>query len=186
MKYAIRLWVVAGVLATSLPVAASDDRAKSLPEQYRRWLEEEVVYIITEVERDTFLRLESLEEREAFIEAFWRKRDTNPSTPENEFRDEHYQRLEYVNKFFGRDTFRKGWQTDRGRYYILLGPPRERQYLEAQDAIYPAELWFYNDPKLKRYGLPPFFYLLFFRRHGSGELELYSPLTDGPRALLTG
>jgi len=166
--------------------AASDEREKKLPEPYRTWLREEVTYIITEVERETFLSLSTEAEREAFLEAFWRKRDSNPSTSENEYKTEHYERLAYANEFFGRDTFRPGWQTDRGRYYILLGKPNTRRPLEATDAIYPSELWFYNDPELKYVGLPPFFHLLFFRRGGSGELKLYSPLTDGPQALLTG
>ena len=91
-----------------------------------------------------------------------------------------------MNNWFGRDTFRDGWQTDRGRYYILLGQPRSIQNYEARDEIYPTELWFYNNSELKRFGLPAFFYLLFWRRHGVGELQLYDPIADGPPALLTG
>ena len=157
-----------------------------LPEADRKWLTEEVAYLISQVERDVFLGLDSEQEREAFVDAFWRKRDENPTTIENEYRDEHYKRLAYVNEFFGRDTFREGWQTDRGRYYVLLGPPRNRQNFDGSDAVYPTELWFYDNPDLKQYGLPPFFSLLFFRRHGAGELEIYSPVLDGPQALLTG
>ena len=163
-----------------------DEREHKLPEPYRKWLREEVTYIISKVERETFLSLETERERESFIEAFWRKRDDNPSTSDNEYKIEHYERLTYANEFLGRDTFRPGWQTDRGRYYILLGRPNTRLPLDAKDEIYQCELWFYNDPQLKYVGLPPFFYLLFFRRYGSGELQLYSPLSDGPQALLTG
>jgi GWxTD domain-containing protein len=172
-------------LALASP-AAPDEREEKLPEPYRTWLREEVTYIISKVEREAFLSLSTESERKSFVEVFWRKRDPNPSTPENEYRIEHYERLAYVNEFFGRDTFRPGWQTDRGRYYILLGKPNTRRPLEASDEVYPAELWFYNDPDLKYMGLPPFFHLLFFRRQGIGELELYSPLSDGPKALLTG
>ncbi|MGH9336271.1 MAG: GWxTD domain-containing protein, partial [Vicinamibacteria bacterium] len=161
-------------------------RQESPPEKYRAWLEEEVTYIITTVEQETFLSLETEQERDAFIEAFWQKRDPNPTTPENEYRVQHYERLAYANEFFGRDTFRDGWRTDRGRFYILLGEPVERTFFDGYDELYPAELWFYNDPELKRLGLPPYFYLLFFRRQGAGELELYSPAIDGPSALLTG
>jgi GWxTD domain-containing protein len=167
-------------------LVGADERIDELPEPHRKWLKEEVPYIITDVEKETFLSLETEKERTSFVEAFWRKRDNNPSTPENEYRLEHYERLAYANEFFGRDTVRPGWQTDRGRYYILLGKPNTRLPLEGKDQIYPSELWFYNDPNLKYVGLPPFFYLLFFRRHGSGELQLYSPLSDGPQALLTG
>ncbi|HEY7816833.1 MAG TPA: GWxTD domain-containing protein, partial [Vicinamibacteria bacterium] len=176
------------MLALTLLVAAlfpSDERIERLPELHRNWLEKEVVYIISAVEKEAFLRLESEEERSSFVDVFWRKRDLNPSTPENEYRTEHYRRLEYANEFFGRDTFREGFRTDRGRFYILLGEPRSRQNFEAKDGIYPAELWFFNNPELKSFGLPPFFSLLFFRRHGTGEFQLYDPLGDGPQALLT-
>ena len=186
MKRAFFLLGMLSLAAGSWGAPASDEREKKLPESHRKWLKEEVTYIITEVERETFLSLGTEAERQAFLEAFWRKRDSNPSTSENEYKTEHYERLAYANEFFGRDTFRPGWQTDRGRYYILLGKPNTRRPLEATDAIYPSELWFYNDPELKYVGLPPFFHLLFFRRQGSGELKLYSPLSDGPNALLTG
>jgi GWxTD domain-containing protein len=179
------LLLISSVAAISFG-ATGDEREKKLPELDRKWLQEEVTYIITDVERETFLNLRSQAERQAFIEAFWRKRDTNPSTSENEYKTEHYERLAYANEFFGRDTVRPGWQTDRGRYYILLGKPNTRRPLESSDQVYPSELWFYNDAELKYVGLPPFFHLLFFRRGGSGELKLYSPLSDGPQALLTG
>ncbi len=183
-------WLGAFVLSTlvvSLAQASvSDERSKKLPEKYRTWIEEEVTYIISDVEREAFLGLETEQEREAFINAFWRKRDSTPTTPENEYREEHYKRLAYVNEFYGRDTFRPGWMTDRGRFYIILGPPPEIQNFDGRDEVYPSELWFYNDPALTRMGLPPFFYLLFFRRFGSGELQLYSPISDGPQKLLTG
>ncbi len=173
------------ILAGAL-LGLPQDPVDRLPEADRKWLTEEVPYLISKVERDVFLGLDSEQERESFVDAFWRKRDENPTTIENEYRDEHYKRLAYVNEFFGRDTFREGWQTDRGRYYILLGPPRNRQNFDGSDAVYPTELWFFDNPDLKQYGLPPFFSLLFFRRHGAGELEIYSPILDGPQALLTG
>jgi GWxTD domain-containing protein len=174
------------VLVASALLSVGEERVDKLPQQHKKWLLEEVPYIISDVEREVFLGLSSEQEREAFVEAFWRKRDENPATLENEYKEEHYKRLAYVNEFFGRDTFREGCQTDRGRYHILLGPPRNRQNFDGSDAVYPSELWFYDNPDLKRYGLPPFFSLLFFRRGGVGELEIYSPVLDGPQALLTG
>ncbi|MBS3819422.1 GWxTD domain-containing protein, partial [bacterium] len=69
----------------------------NLPERYRKWLEEEVVYIITPLEKEVFLKLKTDRERDLFIEAFWKHRDPNHSTPENEFKEEHYRRLNYVN-----------------------------------------------------------------------------------------
>lgn len=172
--------------ATAQEEPSEKERIAALPEPHRTWLTEEVPYIITDREKRTFLGLTSEQERENFLEAFWRKRDPNPSTPENEFRTEHYDRFDYANNWFGRDTFRDGWETDRGFYYILLGKPRSIQNYEARDEIYPTELWFYNNSELKRFGLPAFFYLLFWRRHGVGELQLYDPISDGPAALLTG
>ncbi len=186
MRRAFCLLGILSVAAASFGGPSSEEREKNLPEPYRKWLQEEVTYIISPVERETFLSLTTESDRKAFIDAFWRKRDPNPATPENEYKIEHYKRLAYANEFLGRDSFRPGWQTDRGRYYILLGKPNIRRPLEASDAVYPSELWFYNDAELKYVGLPPFFYLLFFRRGGIGEFKLYSPLTDGPRALLTG
>jgi GWxTD domain-containing protein len=171
------------VVAAGPRALRADDRLDRLSPAHRTWLQEEVVYIITERERDVFLSLETEEERDRFIEAFWRKRDPNPATPENEFKDEHEKRIEHANKFLGRETFRKGWQTDRGRYYIILGEPRETQRFEGYSELVSIELWFYqSDPKL---GLPSFFYLLFFKKNDIGEYRLYHPLIDGPSALLT-
>lgn len=184
MKLPAPALLLAALLA--LPVAAAGQDASSPPlaERHRAFLEEEVVYIISETEREAFLALEGEEVRDAFIAAFWRQRDPDPTTPENEFREEHFERIAYANEFYGRDTGRAGWRTDRGRYHVLLGPPRTKEDLAHSDAIYPAELWFYNDPALLEKGLPPFFYLLFFRRFGAGEMRLYSPIEDGPQALL--
>ena len=184
---------LAALLLAPVFAAAAEEEEPSekeliaaLPESHRVWLTEEVPYLITDREKRVFLSLESEIARDAFVRKFWRQRDTNPSTPENEFRIEHYERLDYANNWLGRDTFREGWETDRGYYYILLGKPRSIQNYEARDEIYPTELWFYNNAELKRFGLPAFFYLLFWRRHGVGELQLYDPISDGPPALLTG
>ena len=168
-----------GWFATA-PAAAQPEMAP----RHRTWLEEEVVYVISETEQQAFLTLEGEDLRDAFVEAFWQRRDPNPNTPENEFRDEHYARVAYANEFYGRDTGRAGWRTDRGRFHIVLGPPRTKEDFSHSGAIYPAELWFYNDPALREHGVPPFFYLLFFRRFGAGEMRLYSPVEDGPQALL--
>jgi GWxTD domain-containing protein len=185
-----RPWPILPLLALVLAALAvpavlrADDRLDRLSPAHRSWLERDVVYIITDREREVFLSLETEEERDRFIDAFWRKRDPNPATPENEFKDEHYRRIEHANKFLGRETFRQGWQTDRGRYYILLGEPRETQRYEGYSELVSIELWFYqSDPKL---GLPSFFYLLFFKKNDIGEYRLYHPLIDGPGALLTG
>jgi len=119
----------------------------ALPERYRRWLDEEVGYIITRRERDVFLQLQTDRERDIFIEAFWKHRDPTPGTPQNEAQEEHARRLDYANKFYGRSVPLPGWKTDRGRIYILLGPPKNIEQYDSVNGVYPTEIWFYlGDP----------------------------------------
>jgi GWxTD domain-containing protein len=94
---------------------------KELATPYKKWLEEEVPYIISDEERSAFLQLATNEEREQFIEAFWQRRDPTPDTVENEFKEEHYRRIAYANERFSSGI--PGWRTDRGRIYIMWGPP---------------------------------------------------------------
>ena len=94
---------------------------KELATPYKKWLDEEVPYIITDEERVAFLQLQTNEEREQFIEAFWQRRDPTPDTVENEFKEEHYRRIAYANERFSSGI--PGWRTDRGRMYIMWGPP---------------------------------------------------------------
>jgi GWxTD domain-containing protein len=96
---------------------------KELETPYRKWLNEDVSYIITDEERKTFKRLSTDEEREQFIEQFWLRRDPTPDTAENEYREEHYRRIAYANEHFASGI--PGWKTDRGRIYITFGPPDE-------------------------------------------------------------
>jgi GWxTD domain-containing protein len=90
---------------------------------YRRWLDQDVPYIITPEERAAFKQLSNDEERDQFIEAFWQRRDPTPDTLENEFKKEHYRRIAYANEHFGAGV--PGWKTDRGRIYIIHGAPDE-------------------------------------------------------------
>ncbi len=96
---------------------------KELEYTYKQWLNEEVQYIITDEERQAFLRLSTNEEREQFIEQFWLRRDPTPDTVENEFKEEHYRRIAYANEHFA--SGKPGWRTDRGRIYIIWGPADE-------------------------------------------------------------
>lgn len=170
------------VLLFALNFQAEKINIKNLPEKYKTWLEE-VAYIITQTERDVFLQLSNDRERDLFIEAFWKHRDSIPETQENEFRDEHYRRFKYVNKVFA-SAGKPGWQTDRGRIYILLGEPKEIREFQGSDAYYPAERWFYQG--LDNPNLPPAFYLLFFQKNRMGDYILYDPVTDGPWSLFAG
>src|SRR5436309_9374354 len=96
---------------------------KELETPYKKWLNEEVVYIITDEERKAFSRLQTDEERQNFIEQFWLRRDPTPDTEENEFKEEHYRRIAYANERYASGI--PGWKTDRGRIYITFGPPDE-------------------------------------------------------------
>jgi len=155
----------------------------SLPERFATWLEEEVVYIIAPLEEEIFLQLQSDRERDLFIQAFWAQRDPSKGDSENEFRKEHNRRINYANQYFGRATPKTGWKTDRGRMYIILGEPNDRVRFEGKNQVYNTEVWFYQG--LSKVGLPPGFNLVFFQQGGAGEYRLYSPLRDGPMALLT-
>jgi GWxTD domain-containing protein len=97
---------------------------KELETPYKKWLNEEVIYIISDEERKAFGRLNTDEERENFIEQFWLRRDPTPDTEENEYREEHYRRIAYANETFASGI--PGWKTDRGMIYIKYGPPDER------------------------------------------------------------
>lgn len=96
---------------------------RELETPYRRWLNEDVTYIITDEERAAFKRLQTDEEREQFIESFWMRRDPTPDTAENEFKEEHYRRIAYANERFASGF--PGWKSDRGRIYITFGPADE-------------------------------------------------------------
>jgi len=96
---------------------------KELASPYKKWLEEDVVYIITPEERSAFLKLQTNEEREQFIEQFWLRRNPDPDSPENTFKEEHYRRIAYTNEHYASGI--PGWKTDRGRIYIMWGPPDE-------------------------------------------------------------
>jgi GWxTD domain-containing protein len=122
---------------------------------YNTWETEEVPYIITKEELDAFHRLTTNEEREQFIEEFWRRRNPDPDSPENAYREEHYRRIAYANERFSSGI--PGWKTDRGHIYILWGPPdeidshpsggtydRPAQQGGGTTTTYPWELWRYR------------------------------------------
>jgi GWxTD domain-containing protein len=101
------------------------DLKRELDSQYRKWLDEDVVYIISPEERSSFLHLATNEEREQFIEAFWQRRNPDPESADNTFKEEHYRRIAYANEHFASGI--PGWKTDRGRIYIMWGPADEVQ-----------------------------------------------------------
>jgi len=169
-----------GGFATLAPTAGGQKR--DLPPVYKKWLEEEVVYIISPLEKQVFEKLQTDRERDLFIEAFWKQRDPTPGTTENEFKTEHFRRINYANYYLGRQSPMPGWRTDRGRIYIILGEPNDIQHFESGQETYPAEVWFYQNKA--EVGLPPGFNIVFFKEHGTGDYKLYSPTRDGPQAFL--
>src|SRR5512147_3137055 len=102
------------------PVQAKDQGEEG-KDRFKRWLEEDVPYLITDEEKAIFKKLTTAEEKEQFIEQFWARRDPNPLTADNEFKIEHYRRIAYANDNF--QSGKPGWKTDRGRVYILFGKP---------------------------------------------------------------
>ncbi|HLV02661.1 MAG TPA: GWxTD domain-containing protein [Acidobacteriota bacterium] len=123
----IPLFLIVVLSLSATPLLAQDDaerlRQEEAEDYYEKWLREDVKYIITDEEKAVFRNLTTPEEKEQFIEQFWFRRDPDPRTPVNEFKDEHYRRIAYANERFASGL--PGWMTDRGRIYIIHGPPVE-------------------------------------------------------------
>jgi GWxTD domain-containing protein len=156
-----------------------------LPPQYKKWIEQDVLYIITDDERKAFLALTTDEEREKYIDDFWAIRNPLHGADHNPYKEEHYARLEYATSHFGRDSNTPGWRTDMGRAYILFGPPTSRHPFIGYSQIYPMELWFYQNSTNSSI-LPSFFYVLFYISGDIGEYKFYRPFLDGPMKLVRG
>src|SRR5256714_6477572 len=137
------------------PMSKPRNEKVELKKAYKDWLDKDVAYIITDEERKAFRKLETDDERERFIEEFWRRRDPDPDTDENEYREEYYERIAYANEHFASGI--PGWKTDRGRIYIMYGKPDEKEshpsggsYMRdpneggGQTTTYPFEKWFYR------------------------------------------
>jgi len=153
---------------------------EKLSPELRTWFED-VSPILTRTERAVFQKLQTNAEREKFVRFFWRMRDPLPDTTANEFQKEYEERIRFADQNFGRSSPKRGSQTDRGFYYLVLGPPLERNYFTTQSEIWPLELWFYKGAV--EYGLPDYFYLIFYQPEGVGDYRLYSPGVDGPEKL---
>jgi GWxTD domain-containing protein len=123
--------------------------------EYKKWLDEDVRWIITDQESRTFKNLANDEERDAFIEQFWLRRNPNPDSQDNEYRDEYYARIAYANEHFA--AGKPGWMTDRGHIYIAYGKPdsidshpsggsynRPIDEGGGETSTYPFEVWHYR------------------------------------------
>jgi len=122
---------------------------------YKTWLDQDVAYIISDEERKAFRNLSNDEERDSFIEQFWLRRNPNPDSPDNEFREEHYRRIAYANEHYA--AGKPGWKTDRGHIYIAFGPPdstdshpsggsyqRPTDEGGGETSTFPFEVWHYR------------------------------------------
>jgi len=192
-------WAIAlfSVSLTILPVFAQATKSTQTPDEkprqvkrelkkaYRVWVKEDVRLIITPAEQAAFEKLETDEEREAFIDGFWHLRDPDPDTEENEFKEEHYERLAYANEHFA--SGKPGSMTDRGRIYIKFGKPDDIEshpaggmYQRAayegggSTTTYPFERWFYRHIPGVRSGVE----IEFVDPTGSGEYRLARDLNE--------
>jgi GWxTD domain-containing protein len=146
-------------LKRSIPEKQRKANAKALKielsKTYKKWLDEDVRWIITDEEKSAFMQLSNDEERDQFIEAFWQRRDPTPDTEENEFKEEHYRRIAYANEHYAAGI--PGWKSDRGRTYIVFGPadeieshPSGGSYERPQEegggetSTFPFETWRYR------------------------------------------
>jgi GWxTD domain-containing protein len=132
--------------AQSNPAGAAEKSSQDLPARYQRWLDEDVHWIVTPEERAAFLHLSDNEERDQFVKQFWLRRSPTPNTSENKFKEEHYRRLAYANTRFVEST--PGWNTDRGRIYIVYGPPDEIEAHPRRGEVKAMELWRYYSGRI--------------------------------------
>jgi GWxTD domain-containing protein len=167
---------------TTLPPACAAVSARNLAPHYRHWINEEVNYIISTDERKAFLGLKTDEERDQFIKNFWDLRNPDPHSDSNSYRDEHYRRLAYANQMFGHPMLGDGWHTDMGQIYITLGAPKQKADYQTGQNVRQMQIWFYQS---ETPALPPYFYILFYKRSPIDDYTLYSPYQDGPVRLVT-
>jgi len=151
---------------------------KELETPFKKWLDQDVTYIISDEERKAFKGLQTDEEREQFIEQFWLRRDPSPDTEENEYREEHYRRIAFANQNFA--SGKPGWRSDRGMIYIKYGPPDQRQQhtggtyqREIEEgggstSVYPFEKWRYRYIE----GLPSNVEIEFVDKSMTGEFRM--------------
>jgi GWxTD domain-containing protein len=136
----LRSCEIASVAEKQVAAQKSNTQKKSDSSEvyYRKWLEEDVVYIITDEERTAFKRLSTDEEREQFIEQFWQRRNPDPTSADNVYKEEHYRRIQYANEAFAAGI--PGWMTDQGRIYIILGPPQTIEDDSNINGVFPVPI----------------------------------------------
>lgn len=164
------------------PVLFAQKKEK-LAKTYRDWLEHDVVYIITKDERVRFLALATDDARDKFINDFWEVRNPVPGSEVNTYKEEIYKRIAFADSRFGVGSGTDGWRTDRGRTYITLGAPQQKDIHRNAANLRAFEIWFYASVSPV---LPNAFYVLFYDKDGANDYKFYSPYLDGPDKLTTG
>jgi GWxTD domain-containing protein len=180
-RFAVPALVIALLLGFAIPSVSAKEKEK-LPPQYKEWLDRDVSYIITRGEKSDFLKLKTDAERDKFIDYFWAIRNPDPSSPVNGYKEEHYKRLSYSDDHFGIGKRVPGWSTERGRMYIVLGPPKQKADYQGLSRVRPMQIWFYESVSP---ALPPFFYVVFYKKDSFGDYVTYSPYFNGPQELIT-
>jgi len=170
-----------GLVLLALLAGSAWAAAEKLTPDLQRWLED-VSPILTKTERSVFNRLQTNADRAKFVNFFWRMRDPYPDTVDNEFRKEYEARVKFADDNFGHYSPKRGSQTERGYFWVVLGKPLERTFYTTQSQLWPLELWFYKGEE--QYGLPSYFYLIFYQPEGIGDFRLYSPTVEGPEKLV--
>src|SRR5262249_31421959 len=176
MKRSVLFLILLSCASAGLCLAQSKASPRDLPERYRNWLQDEVVYIISNEEKDAFLHLSTDQERDVFIQRFWDLRSPTPGAPDNAYKQEIYQRIAYAKQYL------EGVHSAMGQIYITLGEPKQRARYYGRADIRPMEIWFFQNANP---ALPPYFYVVFFDRDNTGTMRLYSPYMDGPSKLTT-
>jgi len=174
----IKKFILFFIFLIIAPLLTPEEKISS---EHKNWMEL-VAPIITKTEKEVFFKLKTNQERDKFIQLFWKRRDSLPETSENEFFKEYMKRTNFADLNFGRGGLKEGSQTERGYFYLLLGPPLERHIYATSSELWPLELWYYKGEQ--EYGLPPYFYLIFYQPQGLGEYRLYYPGTEGPEKLV--
>src|SRR5215472_1267833 len=177
----LRIWPVLFLITllcanAGLCLAQGKTSVRDLPDRYRTWLQDEVNTIMSNEEKDAFLKLSTNQERDVFIQRFWELRNPTPGSPDNAYEQEIYERIAYAKQYLD------GVHTAMGQIYVTLGKPEQRAKYYGRADIRNMEIWFYQNTNP---ALPPYFYIIFFDPDNTGIMRLYSPYMDGPSKLAT-
>ena len=165
-------FLVTVVIIPAISVLAQSDQQLQLNSEYRKWLDQDVHWIMTDEEQDSFLQLTSDADRDHFVVAFWQRRNPTPGGEQNPFKEEHYRRLAFANQHFAGSA--TGWMTDRGRVYIVYGPPDSIEMHPLTSASPAEQVWIYRHMQGKSSEVQ----VRFHDRCRCGQYELETPMQN--------